>query len=404
MPTARHEAWKKVDFAPITRTPFIPFDGSVADTLSRQDVANHLIEESAETQLVFINGYFQSELSSVQNLPEGVVISDLYSVLSGAVNAPKALLDYLESEYFSLAGLEAETDALAALNGAGFQNGPCVYVPTGVVLERPVQVLFYTAGTPDQPHAVSHKGLILAEEKASITAFVQFVGQSNQQPYLNNQVFDVVVHSEASVDFTFVQNEGAQGHNLTTTRVRQAENSSARLAGFALNGQQGRHNVQMLLDGEQAYCELNGLNVLTGQSRACAHTEIHHTVPNCQSRQFFKGILNEQSLSEFDGTVVVYKDAQQTDSVQLNRNLLLSDNAQVFTRPQLRIDADDVKCSHGSASGSLSENSIFYLRSRGLSYKQAKKLLITGFFLDVIEKITDEEIKNFIKRTMELNQ
>ncbi len=394
-PNRRHEAWKQIDLRSVQTTAYVPFDGTVAGALTPQDIDNHLIEDSKETRLVFINGYFQPSFSVTTHLPDGVVISDLKTAWE---ENPKWVRHYWELIGADGSEAEKEMDAFAALNWAHFTNGPFVYVPEGVHLKTPVQMLFYTEGTSDTPKAAYHRGLFIAEPNAKLRLFIQYVGQSNQHEYLNNQVFDLWAEHGAEIHYTYVQNEGERSGSFATTRAYLDTESKVALSTIALNGGLSRHNVIVQLAGEKAECILNGLSVLKGKSQTYNHTEIHHRVPECHSYQLYKGVLDDESCNEFDGTIIVHRDAQKTDSVQLNKNLLLSEEAQVFTRPQLKIEADDVKCSHGATVGELSEEELFYLISRGLNPKVAQCVLTFGFAEEVIQNIPQLGIQAYVNQ------
>ncbi len=388
-PNRRQEAWKYIDLRSVMGTDYAAFDGSVADSLTHHDIKNHLIPDSEESRLVFINGYFQAEFSTVENLPDGVIVSDLKTGL-------KEHGDLIQSYWAK--NSDNEIDAFSALNSAHFANGPFVYVPEAVHLKAPVQVLFYTEGSQEIAKAAYHRGLFIAEEQAKLRLFVQYVGQSNQHEYLNNQVFELFAEEEAEIHYTYLQNEGEKAHSFASTKASLEAKSKVALSMIALHGGVSRHNVALRLLGEEADAILNGLSVLKGKSQTYAHTEIHHLVPNCRSNQLYKGILDHESKTEFDGTIIVHKDAQQSDSVQLNKNLLLSENAQVFTRPQLKIDADDVKCAHGATVGELEEEELFYLISRGLNPNVAQCMLTFGFAEEVVQKIPQKGIQDYVNQ------
>ncbi len=394
-PNRHLEAWKAIDLRPVMNTVYTEFDGTVADSLTYQDIKNHLIPDSEETRLVFINGHFQEEFSSIENLPEGVIISDLKTALK---DHEALVQSYLGNRNELGENKTEELDAFSALNSAHFSNGPFVYVPESVHLKSPVQVVFYTVGNTETPKAAYHRGLFIAAPQSKLRLFVQYVGQSNQHEYLNNQVFELFAENEAEIHYTYLQSEGEKACNFATTKARLEAGSKMALSTIALHGGVSRHNVDVRFLGEKAECTLNGLCVLKGNSKAYSHTEMHHLVPECESHQLYKGILDNDSQHEFDGTIIVHKKAQKTDAVQLNKNLLLSENAQVFTRPQLKIEADDVKCAHGATVGELEEEELFYLISRGLSPNVAQCVLTFGFAEEVIQQIPQKGIQNYVNQ------
>jgi Fe-S cluster assembly protein SufD len=211
--------------------------------------------------------------------------------------------------------------------------------------------------------------------------------------YLNAPVLDVKADANSKLDLCLIQSEGVNGFNLAATHLHQATGSEINVHCLAFGSHTSRHHLEVTLSGEHATCRMNGLSLLSGNSSVYRHVVVNHPVGHCVSEQLFKGIINDQARSEFDGTIVVGKGANGTDATQLNKNLLLSGQARVYTRPQLQIDTDDVKCAHGATVGQLEEEELFYLVSRGLDKRTAQNLLTFGFAEEVIDRIDSTPLK-----------
>jgi len=214
--------------------------------------------------------------------------------------------------------------------------------------------------------------------------------------YFNNSVQEFVVDEAGQAECTIILDEAAQGWHLTATRSQLQAKAKLNLNTVTLGGQTSRHTINTLLKGEQAEANLNGLDVLCDKTEIYHHTVTEHWVPDCVSNQFYKGILDDETKSEFNGMVFVAQGANGTDSQQLNKNLLLSENARVWTRPQLQINADDVKCAHGATVGQLEKDQLFYLASRGLDRELAQGLLTYGFAEDIIQKIAASSVRRYL--------
>ncbi len=390
-PSRKLEAWKYIDLRPVLGTAFSPYESPV--TAEIPGISAHYLADAQGARLVFVNGFLSPERSDRGSLPEGVIVTDL---LTAARDHEALLRQYLGH------GLDEESDAFSALNAAGFSNGPFVYVPENIRLERPVQVLIFNTGEASEPKASALRGVFVAADHAKLTLFVQSLGTPDHV-YLGNNALELFAGEGAKINHTFLQAEGSRGMGFTTTRTHLAAQSRVSMTVAAMSGAVCRHNVFVSYSGEEAHCDLNGLNVLRGDTQVYNHTEIHHTLPNCTSQQLYKGILDDKSRSEFDGIIVVHRDAQKTDSRQMNKNLLLSDDARVFTRPQLKIDADDVKCAHGATVGQLDPEEVFYLASRGIGQDVAECILTFGFAEDVVQFIPLPGIRAYLDQLILTN-
>jgi Fe-S cluster assembly protein SufD len=374
-PTTRLEEWKYTNVAPITRIPFQPAGRpapeGIADALAAATIPGL---ESA--QLVYVNGHFVPELSALPAWPTGVVVGSLAQALS--IRPAE-----LEMHLARYAGFEEQ--AFVALNTAFMQDGAYVYVPRGRVVDVPIHLVFLSL---PQGHAmVSHpRNLLIFEESTQATVIESYIGLG-QEVYFTNAVTECVVGQNATAEHCRLEWESTSAFHIGTLQVQQARSSNFVSHAIASGGALTRHDINVVLDGEGGENTLNGLFLATAQQHIDNHTRIDHIRPHCTSRELYKGILDGKSRGVFNGKIVVHKDAQQTDAVQTNKNLLLSQDASIDTKPQLEIFNNDVKCSHGSTIGRLDENSLFYLRTRGLEEADARRLLTYAFASELVNRI-----------------
>jgi len=374
-PVKDSETWKQVNLAPL-----VAQENSLVKEPSgrpaRSQAEKYFLEEPQAVRLVFWNGKFSKELSNIPRLPKGVIAENLGDALQ---SHPELLRRYLAK------GIEKEGDGFAALNAANFQDGVLIYLPEGVRLASPIQVLWLVAGDPAEKAANFYPRLLaILEKRAGAELVIQSVGLGNA-PYLTNAVAEFYLAEGAFLNTVKFWEESVESSHLDRTSVSLEKGSRLELQSFVESGRMVRSEVTVDLNGERAFASLKGLSVLSGKSEVHQVAVVNHRVPQCESRQLFKNILADEARSEFNSLVYVAKDAQKSDSSQLNKNLLLSDTARAFARPQLRIYADDVKCNHGATVGRLETDELFYLRSRGISTAQARTMITYGFVKELIQ-------------------
>lgn len=391
-PTRKLEAWKYINVRPLLSQAFLPHEAGAM--VSRELVAPHLLSDAQGIiQLVFVNGQFNEALShNPTNLPQGVVVGSLKTTAQQQSNPVQGhLAERLENL------LSQEPDAFVALNAALFEDGALISVPENVTIEPLVQLLFVTL--PDgQPRAAYTRNLINLGQNAKVNLAIEHIalGEASDNEYFNSSVQEFVLAEGAQAECSVIFNESAKGWHLSATRNQLATTAQLKLNTVTLGGRVARHSITSLLQGENAAVHLNGLDVLCDQTEVYHHTVTEHWVPNCVSTQYYKGILDDETKSEFNGMVFVAADADGTDSQQLNKNLLLSENARVWTRPQLQINADDVKCAHGATVGQLEKDQLFYLASRGLDFELAQGLLTYGFAEEIIQRIESTPLRKYL--------
>ena len=374
-PTLRDEDWRFTSLAPLTRTAF---------RLSRESPSQFTVSdlvlwrmEGAAARLVFVDGRFERNLSHWGALPTGITVNSLAREIA---NQPEAIARHL-GRY-----LNTERDPFCALNTAFVEDGAYVHVRKGVVLEHPIHLLFIS--TSDQSPAMTHpRNLIVVEDEGQATIIEDYVSHGEAAPAFSNAVTELFAGGNANVQHIMIEREHLKSFNFSTLRIEQARSATVASHSLLLGGALVRNNVHPVLHGEGGECLINGLFIGAGRQHLDNYMLVEHASPHCASRQFYNGILDEHAHGVFHGRIIVHKDAQKTDAKQTNRNLLLNDDAQIDTKPQLEIYADDVKCTHGATIGQIEENALFYLRSRGIDEREARRLLLEAFAGECIERM-----------------
>jgi Fe-S cluster assembly protein SufD len=382
-PSVKDEEWKYTNVAPIARAAFAPrLVAAAAGSSDVEKLASFSVVEAETSQLVFVNGLLRDDLSALTALPREVVAIDL----------SQAIADERYSEIVRRY-LAREADYVAhgfiALNTAFISGGAFVYIPQGVVLTTPIHLLFISEGnqTANFPRV-----LVVAEANSSATLIESYVSTADDT-YFTNAVVEIVLEEGARLEHYKVQRESAEAFHVATTVADLGANSSYDSTAITFGAALSRHDINVTMDHEGAECWVDGLYLVTSAQHTDTHSVIDHKQPHCTSRQLYKGILDGKSRAVFNGKIFVRHGAQKTDAMQTNKNLLLSNEARVDTKPQLEILADDVKCAHGAAVGQIDEDELFYLETRGLHYDLARNLLTYGFAEEVIGKIKIESIR-----------
>ena len=334
--------------------------------------------------MVIVNGHFVPALSRTTGLPAGVRVGSLAAAVSDHTEVVQRYLGQLA---------EFGNRAFTALNTALATDGAYVYIPDGVVLEQPIHLLFVTTASPTSgPILANARALIVGGERSQARIVETYVGPRGAS-YFTNAVTEVVAGENSVLDHYKVQQESFDAFHVASMHVHAARSANFSSHSFSLGGRLVRNDASALLDGEGAECTLNGLYVADGDRLVDNHTTIDHAKAHCPSHEIYKGILGGRARAVFNGKIIVRQDAQKTDAKQTNRALLLSDEAMINTKPQLEIFADDVKCTHGAAIGQLDEEAMFYLRARGLTYFEARDMLIHAFAGDILDRVKIEPLR-----------
>ncbi|NUQ50046.1 MAG: Fe-S cluster assembly protein SufD, partial [Phycisphaerae bacterium] len=281
--------------------------------------------------------------------------------------------------------VDYEDRSPAALNTALFRDGAFVHVGRGRVLERPIELVFVSTGDGG-PSACFPRNLVIAEEGAQATIVERYVGLGEVATFTST-VTELIAGDGAVVDHYRIQAEPGHAFHYSLNRVQTGRSANVRSGTFTFGGRLVRNDAHATLEGEGGDCTLNGLFVTRGQQHVDSHLRVEHAAPRCHSWEYYKGILDERSSGVFTGRIYVHPGAQKTDAKQTNKNLLLSREARIDTKPQLEIFADDVKCTHGATIGQLDADAVFYLRSRGIAEAAARSLLVYAFAAESLDAI-----------------
>jgi len=383
LPDTHHEDWRFTNIKPIRDTRF---ELSQSHTEMAPDQADALkIPGLGGSRLVFVNGRFSKGLSDLKPLPKGVLVASLADVLESKQGL-------IEPHLGKLAGFK--DNPFTALNTALAGDGVVVHVPQGQAVREPIYVLYITTG--DKPLLVNPRNLMIAQQGAAVTVIEDYVAL-NEGVYLTNAVTEVVVEDNAEVTHYRLQRESAKAFHVSSLHVLQGRDSRFTSHSALLGAAITRNNVTPVLNGEGCDSLLNGLYIVGDQQIMDNHMRVVHAQPHCDSRQYYKGIMSDQSKGVFRGRIVVHQKAQKTDAVQSNQSLLLSPEASMNSDPQLEIYADDVKCTHGATIGQMDEDQAFYLQSRGIPSDTARAMIIYAFASEVIERMSCEPIRRFLQ-------
>ena len=387
-PTTKNEDWHFTSVAPIAEREFTFVDGRTGD-VSREDVESFGFGATDWHTAVFVNGRFVAELSTLDRLAPGVRVLSLADAWSGAPELARRVGTIL-----------TEPGAFTSLNTAFMPDGAVVHIGKDVSLKRPIHLLFVTDANASR-NVMHPRNLVIAERGSKATVVESYVSLTDAG-HFTNAVTEVSVADGATVEHYRVQREGRRAFHVGTIEAVQGRDSHYISFSFATGASLSRTNIYTKLAGEGCGSTLNGLYMLDGEQHCDHQTRIEHVAPNCFSREVYKGVLDERSHGVFNGKVYVHPEAQKTDGKQTNNTLLLSPEAQVDTKPQLEIFADDVKCTHGATVGRLDEMALFYMKSRGVNAEMARRLLVYAFAADVLETIEQPDVRDWLERvTME---
>lgn len=369
-PSPREEEWRYTNVSGIEKKLFAPSVGLTGSDVDADWLKSYRLEDA--WVLVLVNGHFSAELSVLDGLPEAVSVMSMADALA---KQPDKVEKYLG------AAADQSEHSFIAFNTAWFTDGLFVHVPAKQVLDKPIQLLHIVTGSDAM---ATTRNIIIADEMAEAKIIETFVGIDNA--YLTAAVTEVFVGSNADVTLYKMQSESDKAYHFGGSYIKQARDARFTHHNFAFGGLLARTDIHADLD-HASECELNGLYLGVKRQHIDNHTRINHLKPYAISRELYKGVLDDRARGVFQGRVIVAIDAQKTDSQMNNRNLLLSDDAEADTKPQLEIYADDVKCGHGVTVGQLDEKSIFYLQSRCVDEETARNMLTFAFANEMVDKI-----------------
>lgn len=376
-PAPRLEDWRFTNVAPIAEASFAAPANGTRSFQARTALARAVVIEPSPNRLIFVNGRYAPELSRLERLPAGAVVGSL----AAAVRESAGILE----PHLARQALYQE-QAFVALNTAFFDDGVLIHIPDGAVVDEPILVVFVSL--PEGEPSVAHpRVLIVAGQRSRMAVVESYIAADGAAGYFTNAVTEVILGAEASVEHCKLQWESVDAFHVATLVATQGRGSKLACHSVSVGGALVRNDAVARLDGEGADCLLNGLYLAAGAQHVDNHTVIDHVGAHSTSLETYKGVLGGTSHGVFSGRIVVRPEAQQIVARQTNKNLLLSEDAVVNTKPQLEINANDVKCYHGATVGMLDDDALFYLRSRGLEREAARAMLIQGFMSDVVAGI-----------------
>nr|WP_293837322.1 Fe-S cluster assembly protein SufD [uncultured Arsenicibacter sp.] len=381
-PTIKHEEWK---YANVKNLIQEAFELETPSPLSADDLHTLEIPNLSGNILYFVNGRYKPEMSTIVSPAAEVQILSFAEALK---SQPETINNYFAQQ------ADYQDNAFTALNTAFAHDGVFIRVPDGKVVEQPI-IIRYINDAREKKVAAQPRNLIIVGRNANVKIAESYRSLGEMTAF-TNVVTEISLARDANVEHYKVQNDTDAAYHIGTTQVRQADNSHFYSATVTLNGGFVRNNLNIVLDGE--YCEayMYGLYIPNGRQFVDNHTLVDHAKPNSYSSELYKGILEEKSTGVFNGKIFVRQDAQKTNAYQSCKNVVLSPEATMNTKPQLEIFADDVKCSHGTTTGMLDEEALFYMRSRGIPRTEAQALLMYAFAQDVLTQIKIEPIREYL--------
>ncbi|MGA8258810.1 MAG: Fe-S cluster assembly protein SufD [Arenicellales bacterium] len=387
LPTLRDEDWKYTSIKPIARHVFAP--AAAGADLRPEDLRELDIPELDAHRVVLVDGHFAPDLSSIDTVGEGVRICGLAQAISREPSLVRPWLGRLAND--------AE-HGFRALNSAFLQDGVVIVVPEGCRLEKPIELCCIQRSESEEL-VTQPRHLVVAGEGSSFT-FIERYLSVHATRYLTNAITEVFAGPNAHIEHYKLQQESTRAYHIGSWLIEQQAGSVVGAHNVALGGAIARTDIRVRLQGANASCDLNGVYVPGGRQHIDNHTRVDHLVADTASKEFYKGVLDGRSRAVFHGRVIVHPDAQRSDAHQQNKNLLLSRDAEVDTKPQLEIYADDVACSHGATVGQLDDEALYYLRTRGVSEQTARSLLTFAFANDVIERFGLPPLRRFVEHAL----
>jgi len=382
-PDSKTEAWKKTDLGNILKHSYI--------LGKKQDIPDEYINtfsfyELETNRLVFVNGHYSEKYSTVEVFNNKIIM--------GSIKESKLSHRNVFDNYFGKTGI-SKNSIFTALNSAYAADGAFVYIPENTSLEKPIHIVNFVHGNNSKVITQSRNLFIL--EKNTHASIINSYHSLSSDFTLNNVSTEIYTGENANLKYFMFQGEGNEASQINHTFAEQNKGSSFKMNTSTLCGSTVRNEVFVDFKDEHCVADLQGLYLPDKEQHVDNFISIRHSKPNCVSHQLYKGIIDNKAQAVFTGKVYVAKDAQKTDAAQSNKNLLLTDNAKAFSRPQLEIYADDVSCAHGSTTGQIDTEALFYLKSRGIPERRAKTMLMTAFVGDVLDKIDIKQYREYVK-------
>jgi len=387
LPGPKNEEWKYTDVTALFDAPYRLAFEEETGALPAAWKSGRLPGARQANELVFLNGRYEPGLSVIRSPKEELEILPLETAASGAYS--ELVKSHLDKSS------EVVKDGLQALNTSFIYGGLFIHVPERATVSHPVYI-YHVADTTHHPVLAQPRSLVIVERAAFLDLVETFMTTGSHDSFTNG-VLEIVANLDARVEYCRIQNDVPHASSVSTTHIRQTGKSFVNTVVVSLNGGVIRNNVNLILEAAGNEAHMYGLYLLKGQTHVDNHTMVDNRQPNCFSNEYYKGILDEKSTGVFNGKIFVRPDAQKTNAYQSNKNILLSDDASVNTKPQLEIYADDVKCSHGCTVGQLDEEALFYLRSRGIPAAHARSMLLHAFADDIVQHIRLEPLREHVQ-------
>jgi len=389
-PNKKLEDWKYTNLNPILKLNLKHSLTEYKSALTKADIKKYLIKDSDINLLVFVNGHYDKNLSEVITKDESVFIGSFSEGM-------KKYRDVIENHFGKYA--DYKKNGLIALNTAFAADGCFIYVKKGYEVTEAIHILNISDAV-NETYISQLRNLIIAEEGAGLKVVNDYHTIGDKHCF-TNVVTEIFCETKSDVSHYKIQNDSDNAYYIGTTQVHQDKDSKFSDTTISWGGAITRNDLNSVFDGTNTECHFYGLYLLTGRQHVDNHTLADHKSPHCYSNELYKGIIDDNATGVFNGKIMVREDAQKTNAYQSNNNILISDDATIYSKPQLEIFADDVKCSHGATTGQLNENEMFYLQTRGIGKENARTLLLYAFSSDVIDSIKIDELREIIVKKLE---
>jgi Fe-S cluster assembly protein SufD len=386
LPTLKNEDYKYTNLQPLFSTDF-KFNPVFSGKAFPDEDLEKLIPQINSTRIFLENGCFSNGFFS--DLPKGILVGSLKETAAKNPERIRNYYNHLTTE---------NNDPLVALNTAFATDGYFIFIPKNLQVEKNLQIINILSAETDS--YFTQRNLVVVEAGASVDIFVCDVALGSKK-YFANQSTEIFIGENASVNYSYFRNQPSGVAGINSVFIRQEKNSVLKTLTANLYGGLIRNNLFIELEGENCETGLYGITFSDQTQHVDNFIRVNHNKPHCNSYQLYKNVLDGQSTGAFTGRIHVKRDAQKTNAFQRNNNLVLTDEAKMFTKPQLIIDADDVKCSHGATVGQIDEEALFYLRSRGIPEKEARLMMTHAFFHEVLQQIKSESLRNSLNGLIE---
>jgi Fe-S cluster assembly protein SufD len=383
-PTSKTEYWRYTRIGKIINKDY-GIQNEVSE--AKIDISKYLIPELDAHLVVLVNGFYREDLSKIEQ-QEGIKIHTLKNAIAQENG-------FLKDHLGGIA--KAGNEIFIALNTLCFTDGVYIDLDKNTVVEKPIHIINVVA---NDNLIANTRTIVKAHDNSSVKIIESFVNLQGDESFTNN-VAEFFLNPNSQVEYNKIQNKEGESYQVSTEQVYQRAGSNFTINTITLDGTLVRNNLNVEVNAEGCETNLNGIYLGKNKNHIDNHTIVDHLKPNCNSNEVYKGILDDNSVGVFNGKVFVRPDAQKTNAFQQNNNILLTDDAVINSKPELEIYADDVKCSHGSTTGQLDDEAIFYLQARGVGKRSAINMMITAFAKDTLERVSIEPLKNYIETKIE---